>query len=574
MKRGFALLLAGILLLSGCTVAAPQEDPAFTQATMPSQPEGPREITVDGCTQAAPDKVYTFTDNRPLFSLEGSFYSTDILVELVTQGDAAVYYTLDGSEPDKTDLLYTGGIHIRCQRGDFPTAHTIKAKAYYTNGIESGVSAKTYFSFKNANSRFTTLIFSVSGEPDQLTDGPDGIFYGENYNHRGRESEREVYLEAWDASGQQLLSQYCGVRVYGGASRASSIKSMKLYARKRYSSGHGKFDTDLFGTLVQDGSGSIMAEYDKMVLRNGGNDFQFAYIRDEMCQLLAMDAGFTDYEMVIPAVCFLNGEYYGFFWLHESYCDDYFKTKYPNRDAEGEFVVCEGTDTHKREDEDESKEEFARDYNRIYWIFAEADLTDNSTYRQLRSFIDVENYLDYFAFNIYINNWDWPQNNYKCYRYCPAEGEALEGVYDGRWRYLLHDTDYSFGLYGMAETQAAYNNIAQILNPDSDRYAPLFDALLHRADCRAYFLEKLTELAYGPLSSGKVLEKVNAIMAQRAAEQDIYYTHLENRRKQGFEDMWSRREHMEDYVALIRTFASRRARYILAYTKTALEAYE
>lgn len=579
MKRAFSLLLAALLLLTGCGVAPQTSEPssaAPTHTTFPTQsPEVALEVLENGCTKASPEKVYTFPDNRPLFSLDGTFYSTDILVELFTETDAVIYYTLDGSEPDETDLLYTSeGILFRRQRGDFPNAHTIKARAYYANGIVSDVAVKTYFSAKNIRSRFTTLVFSVSGEPDVLTEGPDGIFYGENYHQRGRESEREIYLEAWNTNGEQFLSQYCGVRVYGGASRAGSIKSMKLYARKSYSSGDGKFDTDIFGTLVQDGSGDMIDEYDKMVLRNGGNDFQFAYIRDEMCHLLAKDAGFTDYEMVIPAVCYMNGEYYGFFWLHESYCDDYFKNKYPNDDANGEFIVCEGTDRWKNEDPDEGKEVFANHYNRMYDVFSKADLTVDNVYAQLCEFIDVENYLDYFAFNIYINNWDWPQNNYKCYRYCPAEGEEFDGVYDGRWRYLLHDTDYSFGLYGMAETQAQYDNISQILNPDSDRYAPLFANLLHRADCREYFLAKLEELAFGALSSQNILNKINTIMDQRATEQAYYYTYMEQQRNAGVQDLWSRPEHMEDYVALIRTFASKRARQVISYAKKALEAYE
>lgn len=583
MKKLIAWMVLLALLLSGCAVPAEpvQTQTAVTQPTgstqavqLPTEPQY-QEVLEKGQTVASDENVYTFPDDRPVFSLEGTFYTTDILVELLTASEATIYYTLDGSEPDDTDLLYTDeGILLRRQRGDFPDARTIKARAYYANGLVSDVAVKTYFTAKDVDTRFTTLVFSVTGEPQELTEGPDGIFYGENYHQRGRESEREVYVEAWDTEGELFLSQYCGARVYGGASRASSIKSMKLYARKSYSSGDGKFDTDIFGTLVQDGSGDIIEEYDKMVLRNGGNDFQFAYIRDEMCHLLAKEAGFTDYEMVIPAVCYLNGEYYGFFWLHESYCDDYFKNKYPNDDARGEFVVCEGTEQWKKEDPDEGKEEFAKHYNQVYEIFSQADLTVDIVYDQLCKFIDIENYLDYFAFNIYINNWDWPQNNYKCYRYCPAEGEALEGVYDGRWRYLLHDTDYSFGMYGMGETQAQYNNIVKILDPNSDRYAPLFDALMHRADCREYFLAKLEELAYGALSSQNVLAKVNAIMQERAAEQAYYYEFMEQKRKEGVSDLWSHPDHLEGYVALIRTFASKRARLIMSYAKTELKEYE
>lgn len=571
MIRRLWLLLLCLLLLCGCG-----QEQGNTETTQPElQEQSTWEVEVDGCIRASEDKVYEFTDSSPVFSLEGSFYTQDILVELRTWEEAEIYYTLDGSEPNETSRRYTQeGIRLNRQRGDFPNARTIKARAYYPDGSVSGVSARTYFCCKDVDQRFSTLVFSVSGEPEELVKGPDGIFYGENYNQRGRESEREVYLEAWTADGQRLLSQYCGVRVYGGASRAGSIKSMKLYARKSYSSGDGKFDLDVFGTLVQDDSGLLVDEYDKMVLRNGGNDFQFAYIRDELCQILAKDAGFTDYEMVVPAVCYLNGEYYGLFWLHESYCDDYFKNKYPNKEAKGEFVVIEGNEQYKNTDPDDGKEVYAEDYNKLYEVFSKAELTDDAVYAQLCEFIDIENYLDYFAFNSYIGNWDWPRNNYKCYRFCPVGGENFTGVYDGRWRYLLHDTDYSLGLYEQQITRADYNGVAELTDPESDRYAPLFVNLMTRADCRDYFFGKLIELSEGALSEENMLRRLDEMLASRAQEQAYLYKHMENKRKQGWQDLWSRPEHWDGYVELIREFIRVREHYIMTYAQGVMKSFE
>lgn len=524
---------------------------------------------------APEDKQYIFTDNSPVFSLDKLFYPASISVELKTVSEAEIYYTQDGSEPDKTDTLYTEPLLYECEDSKYPTAHTIKAKAYYPDGTESDVSVHTYFSAVGVDERFSEYVFSISGEPSVLTEGPDGIFYGKNYEQRGRESEREVYLSAWDSFGNQILGQYCGVRIYGAGSRGNTVKSMKLYARKSYSSGVGKFHTDIFETPVEDGSGNIISEYDKLVLRNAGNDYQFAFIRDELCQTLAQQAGFTDYEAVMPAVCYLNGEYYGLLWLHESYCDDYFKEKYPNETAMGEFVIAEGTDAEKNVDEEEEEPVYSQEFNEQYEYFASANLTDASEYEKLNQFMDTENYLDYFAFNIYINNRDWPQNNFKCYKYVSAEGESFEeSVYDGRWRFLLHDTDYSLGMYEQAEVQARYNNLKRILDENSDRYSPLFANMMNRSDCREYFRNKMYELAEGALDGENIKAVLDTLNGSRYFEQMKYYGHLDNLRKEGDRSIWTAGGHLNGQLKIINEFANRREEYILKYTDECLGKYE
>lgn len=527
---------------------------------------------------AAPeDKVYIFPDNAPVFSLEENFYNADISVELKTANAAEIFYTEDGSEPDKDATLYTEPIYYVCEDSEFPTAHTIKAKAYYADGTESAVSVHTYFAAKGANERFSEYVFSISGDPAALLEEPNGIFYGENYELRGRESEREVYLSAWDSSGEQILGQYCGVRLYGGGSRMNSIKSMKLFARKSYGNeaGIGAFHTDLFQTPLADASGLVIDEYDKLVLRNSGNDFQFAFIRDELNHVLAQEAGFADYEAVVPAVCYLNGEYYGLFWLHETYCDDYFKDKYPNETDLGKFVICEGTDMEKDVEEDDEDSVHADAFNAMYEKYSAADLTDDALYEELCALMDVENYLEYFAFNIYINNKDWPQNNFRCYRYCPMEGEpAGEGVYDGKWRFLLHDMDYSMGMYEQPELLADYNNLEHILTEGDERYSPLFAALMEREDCRIYFRDKIYEYADGVLDGAHIIEVCSELNGSRYLEQMKFYTHLENLRNNGDGSIWTYSGHLKGQLDIIHTFAENREKYMLQYTDECLAAYE
>ena len=158
---------------------------------------------------------------------------------------------------------------------------------------------------------------------------------------RGRESERKIYLEVLEPDGTAVISQKAGVRVYGGWSRANLQKSLKLYARKEYDPVNNKFRYEFFPhKRGGSGDGTIIDSFKRLVLRNCGNDNGFAFIRDELFQTLAGQAGYKDYQAVRPAAVFINGEYRGHLWLHEVYCDEYFKENYG--DFEGTFEILEG----------------------------------------------------------------------------------------------------------------------------------------------------------------------------------------------------------------------------------------
>jgi hypothetical protein len=514
-------------------------------------------------TSTAPaQQSFEETDKAVWFSQAAGFYTASLEVELKTaDGAGEIHYTTDGTIPDETSPVYTEPISIIADSGTFPRTVCVQAVEVYDDGTVSDPVGHHYFVNSNISDRFTTLVFAVSGDPEQLTEEPDGIFYGDNYEDRGRESEREVYLEAYSPEGEQLLAQYAGVRIYGGASRESAVKSMKLFARKAYDTDNGKFKLNVFGT--EDADGKVISKYDKLVLRNAGNDFQFAYMRDELGQTLAKAAGFSDYEAVVPAVGYLNGKYYGFYWLHESYCDDYFKKKYG--DADGEFVITSGSEQQKWDSSDDEgvyKDEYQTMYDQIKGL----DLTQDENYAQVTACIDVENYLDYYAFNLYLSNKDWPQNNYKCYRYEPAEGEEYgTGVFDGRWRYLLHDVDYTFGLYDQRETKANYDTLKQVMKESSDRYAPLFTALMEREDCRQYFVEKMLEYMNGALSTASILETFDELSELRDTELSYYYEYLESLRNNGDDSVWTRSSHLQEYTQQIKNFAASRPDYMAKF---------
>ena len=509
------------------------------------------------------------------FKQVNCFYNEQVKLTITAPEGAVVYYTLDGTEPTVYSSYYVEPLVFEKRGGDFPEAHVFRAAVIDENWNMSKVAARTFLVGSNLDKRFSTTVFFISGDPDELYNAPNGIMYGNNAFERGRDSERMVYIEAFEADGTPIFAQFGGVRIYGGYSRNYDIKSFKLYSRKSYDEEHKNFKFDEFETPklyeLEEGENPIITKYDKLVLRNGGNDYQFAFIRDEISQRLVKRAGFETYEEVIPAVCYLNGNYYSLFWLHENYCDKYFKEKFG--DGEGEFIVAEGTDQEKSDDEE--IQSFIDDYNRKYKSFSTSDLKDNAVYQRLCDFMDVESYLDFFAWNIALNNWDWPNNNFKCFKYVPAAGESAgEGVFDGRWRFLPHDMDYTYDIYDQAKANESYNTLKAVLDEDEERYSPLFAKLMERKDCRDYFREKTYEYINGAQSEQAIKEEYEKLQEERKREFSYFYEHLQNLRRKGNWNIWAQPQNYAGYEKQIYTFAEKRAAFVIKYMDELLPAIE
>ena len=286
------------------------------------------------------------------YSVEDSFSGENITLELSTFMRSEIYYTLDGSEPDRDALLYEEPILL--EAGETCRATPVRAIAYYRDGTDSGVYTKTYFYGKDVDQRFSTAVVSITGDPadlfdyekgilvtgklrdDYVLEHPDEEFTDEapaNYNLRGPESERKITVEMWEADGQPLLgAQQVGVRVHGGASRGANVKSLRLIAREEY--GSKRLNAHLF-------SEEETEELDKKVLlRNHGNDQEKGFLRNELAERLARDAGFPCIQRFRPASVWINGEYYGFEWMEEVYDEQYLESLYGTREKKGHWEIA------------------------------------------------------------------------------------------------------------------------------------------------------------------------------------------------------------------------------------------
>ena len=530
----------------------------------------PQDVQV--IAQVAEDGELTVTEmvkqpeaisDRVGFSLPSGFYSDNIEVELTAEANQQIWFTTDGSDPKPdSGSLYTQPIEINATAE--VRASTIKAAALSEDGELGEIYTVSYVIGQDVDERFDkdTLVFVLSTDPYNLYDYEYGIAVpgkvyddyvkdhpGEeipynapgNYYMTGREWERPMYVEVFESDGTKVIDQAAGVRLSGGYSRVPDQKSLRLIARKEYDPENGKFKYAFFpGAETEEGV--PVTEFDRLVLRNGANDREFAGVRDELSQKLAQDYGYPVTQRCTPVAVFLNGEYYGFSWLHENYNEDYLATYFGGNRDNYEIVS-------NIENADEGSERALADYAEMYALYDE-DMTDDKVFEKLCSLVDIDNLVQYYCMQIFISNKDWPGNNYKAFRYYPGEGEELTSEYmDGRWRFMFFDAEFAWSLYG---ERANLNTLKDLLDgTHMSGESKVLQSLLQREDMREKFAATMSDLTAYAFEENHIREVLDELCEMSDNEQ--FYA-LEK----GVTSTWARKETFEESREQIRSFSELR----------------
>lgn len=415
------------------------------------------------------------TENTPILSHNSGFYNEGFLLKVYLENkNVNIYYTLDGSEPDTNSYLYGDGVEIKNRKneediyskisdiaddysppGNINKATIIRCRAFKEEIPVSEIITATYFVGEDAKNRYTLPIISLVSEPYDLFDYKNGIYVkGEhydklydsalekwelegNYTQRGIEWEREAYIEYFD-DGEIKFSQNVGVRIHGGATRTYPQKSLRLYARGQY--GEKYFDYPFFGNKKIINEGNVTDRFKRILLRNSGNDAESTLFRDAMMQSLVEHTS-LDIQAYKPIILFLNGEYWGIHNIRERFDKYYFESYYGIN--EEQLVLIEGDGNIV-----EGLEEDVVNYRNMIDYISKNPMADSKHYQYISTLIDIQNFIEYNVAQIYFDNTDWPGNNNRYWR-LRKENYDKDAPYghDGRWRWVLYDTDFGFGLY-------------------------------------------------------------------------------------------------------------------------------
>lgn len=402
----------------------------------------------------------------------------------------------------------------------------VRARAFKDRAIPSRSVTHTYFVNPNVKSRYALPVISIVTAEDNFFDYYKGIYVAgkvgddwrlanptagwnagqpANYHMRGYEWERPAHFEMFDADGTPLLSQNIGVRIHGGWSRAWYPKSLRLYARSEYDD-ETVFEFPFFEGLEKRGKpGEPLTTFQRLILRNSGNDFDRTYFRDALMHDLVSHLP-LDTMAYRPAVHFINGEYWGMINIRERFDDEYIKGHY-DVDREDVVILTGGNadvDTGLPSDRDHFIETLTYAQNN--------DPAQDEHYDWLKQRVDMENLALYYAVQVYYDNTDWPHNNINWWRKRTEtyEPDAPYG-HDGRWRWMLFDTDFGMSLFG---ANYANNSLSRVMNSSLGLTNTLFNRLRRNAQFRAAFINAMADLMNTSFKPDYVYSKIDAYNAR------------------------------------------------------------
>ena len=130
--------------------------------------------------------------------------------------------------------------------------------------------------------------------------------------------------------------------------------------------------------------------------------------------------------------------------------------------------------------------------------------TDQTNYEYIQTKMDVENFIDYTASEIYSANTDWPHNNVKILEVKSGQynPDALPGQ-DGRWRWMLFDTDLGFGL-NQSWQLCFIEHWKLLLNDDNKGF--LLSSLLANEEFKIQFINRTADHLNSSFKEKRVLE--------------------------------------------------------------------
>ncbi len=312
---------------------------------------------------------------------------------------------------------------------NIPKAAAVRAIAISGDSRSAGRTA-TYFMSPDGENHHRMPVWSITTSRDGLFHPEYGIYVvgeGEvaNYDQRGVEWERRAHVEFFEEDGTRRIAQEMGVRIHGQWSRTFAQKSLRLYSRTDY--GPGRMSYPFFENKEID-------DFNRLILRNGGNDWYDALLTDATLQTLVEHLPF-DTQHYRPTVIYLNGEYWGIQNIRDRYDQHYLETHHGVSRDHVVILDRQGL-VHTGEPGDEEPYLEFRDRA------AAGELT---SWNEFNGHMALSEYLDYVFAQVYAGNYDWPQNNIRYWAYTGEHVTDEEGPRDGRWRWLMFDVDFSFG---------------------------------------------------------------------------------------------------------------------------------
>lgn len=435
------------------------------------------------------------------FSVPGGFYETSPTLEIFPfYQQHHIRFTTNGNRPTAQSRLYTAPLLLDESLYSTSDIYTIQISpdklVYVPDSVShciviraavfdendhciSPVATNSYFIQSLGCDTHGLPVVSLCADSLDLFDYEHGILvpgmlfdtldqdHTGNYYMHGMEWERLAHVEFYDVSASGGINQDCGLRTHGNLSRRYPSKGLKIYAREEY--GKKRFNYGFFND-------SIVSSYKHLVLKPFALGWPHSGIQDYMCNKLALQLGLPASNSR-PVVVYLNGEYWGLYFLQEKLDEDFLEDHFETNPDNCNLIA----DWHGNADCGSN----ANFMQMMSWLES-TSLVGEEAYQQTCNLIDIDNYIDYMVFETFIANWDWPFNNMRCWQ----EGNGI-------WKWIFFDGDAALLAYNfdVMANAAVYNPPLSWDNYPECKL--LFGKLLENEQFKASFVARAQELCEG-----------------------------------------------------------------------------
>ena len=496
-----------IIISDGTNIIAQQEYPAVTGARISyarTTDGGSTWGNAGNPTPGASNADGMFATEQieaPVVDKNGQLFNGTMQICVNIPDGATLKYTTDGTAPTLTngEVSETGLFTI-----DETT--TFRFRLFKNDYLPSKVVTRSYIE-NNGNEPFP--IISVVTDPDNIYSKERGAFMsGPNGRPGNGRTDKCNWNMAWDhpvnfeyitTDNECVVSQECDFSMCGGWSRAWTPHAFKLKANKVYDF-ENTFNYQFFSEKPN-------LKHKTLQIRNGGNDNN-CRIKDAALQGVVGSSGlYVDHQAWQPVHVYINGESYAVLNMREPNNKHYAYANYGiDTDEMEQFEMSPDSGYVQMQGTGEYFEKLCE---------LSEDAEDADTYDQISKLMDIDEYINYMAIELYLGNWDWPQNNVKGFR----------DLNDGKFHFVLFDLDGSLStdtpfetffqkLYYQFDTLHGFD-YSNNQNVEGQRlikeikFVQLFRNMLTNADFRKRFIDAYCIVNGSVFTPDRVSETIN-----------------------------------------------------------------
>jgi hypothetical protein len=428
-------------------------------------------------------------EEQPSIDLVGGIFPNAITVNVInnsTQG-GIVRYTLNGQDPDGTSTVVSGPITISANA-------VLKVRCFPngTNRYMSSIETETYLINENS----TIPIVSLTIDDDDLY-GANGIF-----DNWWTDWKRQCNIEYFTPDGTKQFESKASVKPDGGAGGSRSNPQHSVTVEPANTTfGTGK---NIHYPLFPEKP--YVNDLQAIYIRNGSN-FWNQYHQRDATFMRVMRKSYANSQAYRPANVFLNGQFFGVYELREKANETYFNENYGNHVDSLDLLSVSywyGSTLRTVKGSDSSF------FNMINFITT-ADKTNPNYLIQCDKRLDLKNYTDYIAAELWYGNTDWIYNNMKI---------ARTRSTDNKWRFFLQDVEW--GLGGWTDYNAnMFDWFQYAIQPNM--YYDIHSNLMQDSTYRNYFINRYADLMNTTLHQNTYTPIINQMYQELLPEMPRHF---------------------------------------------------